>query len=61
VLGVFVRGRIHFHFDDARAAERELEIAGFAHHELLDPSKADLPDLDRTSARFVRIVHARTA
>lgn len=60
VLGVFVRGRIHFHFDDARAAERELGIAGFAHAELLDPSTRDLPDLDRTSARFVRIVRATT-
>lgn len=60
VLGVFVRGRIHFHFEDSRAAERELGIAGFARAELLDPSRSALPDLDRTSAKFVRIVHART-
>ena len=60
VLGVFVRGRIHFHFDDARAAERELTIAGFERAELLDPSQQDLPNVDRTSARFVRIVHAHT-
>ncbi|MBK9030619.1 MAG: class I SAM-dependent methyltransferase [Myxococcales bacterium] len=60
VLGVFVRGRIHFHFDDARAAERELTIAGFRAAELIDPSTRDLPELDRTSARFVRIVAAST-
>ena len=60
VLGVFVRGRIHFHFDDARAAERELGIAGFRGAELIDPSTRDLPELDRTSARFVRIVAAST-
>jgi len=60
VLGVFVRGRIHFHFHDARAAQRALSLAGFAHAELLDPSKSELPDLDRTSARMVRIVRATT-
>ena len=60
VLGVFVRGRIHFHFDDAGAAERELGIAGFRAAELIDPSTRDLPELDRTSARFVRIVAAST-
>ena len=61
VLGVFVRGRIHFHYDDARAAEDALVGAGFTAATLIDPSQQDAPDLDRTSARFVRIVHARTA
>ncbi|MBL8623811.1 MAG: class I SAM-dependent methyltransferase [Myxococcales bacterium] len=59
-LGVFVRGRIHFHFSDARAAERELGIAGFRGAELIDPSTRELPELDRTSARFVRVVAAST-
>jgi len=57
-LGVFVRGRIHFHFADSRAAERELGIAGFRGAELIDPSTRELPELDRTSARFVRVVAA---
>lgn len=60
VLGVFVRGRIHFHFPDAAAAERELGIAGFRDATLLDPSTRELPELDRASARFVRIVCATT-
>ncbi len=59
-LGVFVRGRIHFHFADARAAERELGIAGFRAAELIDPSTRELPELDRVSARFVRVVAAST-
>lgn len=59
-LGLFVRGRIHFHFDDADAAARELGIAGFKAAELIDPSTRELPDLDRVSARFVRIVAATT-
>jgi hypothetical protein len=59
-LGLFVRGRIHFHFADAVAAERELAIAGFTRAELIDPSTRDLPDLDRVSAGFVRVVRATT-
>ena len=59
-LGMFVRGRIHFHFADPAAAERELAIAGFRTAALLDPTAHPLPDLDRASARFVRIVAATT-
>ncbi|MEZ4400283.1 MAG: class I SAM-dependent methyltransferase [Kofleriaceae bacterium] len=59
-LGVFVRGRVHFHFADAAAAARELAIAGFATAALDDPAAAQLPELDRASARFVRIVRATT-
>lgn len=57
-LGLFVRGRIHFHFADASAADRALATAGFTAAELIDPSTRDLPELDRVSARFVRIVCA---
>jgi O-methyltransferase involved in polyketide biosynthesis len=60
LLGVFVRGRIHFHFDDEVAAGRELEIAGFGRAALRAPEQhQDLTGpVDASSARAVRIVEA---
>ena len=60
LLGVFVRGRIHFHFADAEAACAALLHAGFADAQLRGPE--DHEDLtgpvDLASARFVRIIDA---
>ena len=62
LLGVFVRGRIHFHFPDATAAVGALTAAGFAQAHLRNPE--DHQDLtgpvDPQSARMVRIVEAWT-
>ena len=62
LLGVFVRGRIHFHFADVDAACDALTSAGFGQAELRGPE--DHEDLtgpvDLASARFVRIVDATT-
>ncbi len=60
LLGVFVRGRIHFHFDDEPAASRELASAGFGRTALRSPEQhQDLTGpVDLASARAVRIVEA---
>ena len=62
LLGVFVRGRIHFHFQDLAAAVRELSAAGFADAQLRNPEdhQALTGPLDAQSARMVRIVEAWT-
>lgn len=61
LLGVFVRGKIHFHFADEADALRELEIAGFTAAALRSPEQhQDLTGpVDLASARAVRIVDAR--
>lgn len=60
LLGMFVRGRIHFHFDDEPAAARELGIAGFGRPALRSPEEhqALTGPVDGPSARAVRIVEA---
>jgi O-methyltransferase involved in polyketide biosynthesis len=60
LLGIFVRGKIHFHFDDDAAALRELELAGFAHPALRAPEdhQALTGPVDLASARAVRIIDA---
>lgn len=59
-LGAFVRGSLHFHFDDAAAAEHELRLAGFDQATLHLPAEfADrIPGADSSSARGVRVVEA---
>lgn len=59
-LGVLVRGRVHFHFADAAAAEVELKRAGFGAAALRRPeAHTDLTGpVDAPSARLVRIVDA---
>ena len=61
MLGVFVRGRIHFHFDRTQDAEAALRGAGFAHATLHAPRAfaTEVPGADRTGAQKVRIVEAR--
>lgn len=62
LLGVFVRGRVHFHFADVDGAAAALRAAGFDRARLRGPE--DHEDLtgpvDRASARLVRIVDAAT-
>ncbi len=60
LLGIFVRGKIHFHFDDEASALRELEISGFARPALRAPEEhQDLTGpVDLASARAVRIIDA---
>lgn len=61
LLGLFVRGKIHFHFENEAAALRELGIAGFGRAALRSPEEhQDLTGpVDLASARAVRIVDAR--
>ncbi|MDO7867700.1 class I SAM-dependent methyltransferase [Nocardioides jiangxiensis] len=61
LLGAFVRGRIHFHFADAAAAEGALLEAGFREARLHRPDaeRFDLPPHLRAGARLVRVVDAR--
>jgi O-methyltransferase involved in polyketide biosynthesis len=61
LLGVFVRGKIHFHFDDEATALRELTIAGFGRPALRAPEEhQDLTGpVDLASARAVRVIDAR--
>jgi O-methyltransferase involved in polyketide biosynthesis len=63
LLGVLVRGKVHFHFADAAAAIAELAAAGFAAAALRSPElHQDLTGpLDVASARLVRVVEARTS
>lgn len=60
-LGTFVRGSIHFHFEDAAEAEHELAVAGFDRATLHLPAEfADrIPGADSTNARGVRVLDAR--
>lgn len=60
LLGIFVRGKIHFHFDDDAAALRELTIAGFTRPALRAPEdhQALTGPVDLASARAVRIIDA---
>jgi O-methyltransferase involved in polyketide biosynthesis len=60
LLGVFVRGRIHFHFHDAAAAAGALWAAGFDDARLRGPEEHEelTGPVDAASARFVRIVDA---
>lgn len=62
LLSAFVRGRVHLHFDSAKAALQALHAAGFDEARLHCP--ADLADRYREyrdpAARLVRIVEART-
>lgn len=62
LLGTFVRGRIHFHFPDAVAAEAALREAGFSAATLHRPDVEllDLPAPLRAGARIVRVVEAST-
>jgi len=61
LLGMFVRGRIHFHFHDESAALHELGSAGFGEAALRSPAahQALTGPIDTASARVVRIVDAR--
>lgn len=62
VLGVAVRGRLHFHFDDAPAAEAALELAGFTSPALHRPADFDsrLGDLTGPGSDAVRVLAAHT-
>ncbi len=59
-LGVAVRGRVHFHFEDAPAAEAALLACGFGTAKVHLPSTyaALLPDTGRIGADRVRVVSA---
>ena len=61
-LGAFVRGRVHFHFDDAGQAEATLLRSGFTDARLHAPDEyADvLPGMRAAGADRVRVVEART-
>ena len=60
-LGTFVRGKLHFHFEDVAEAESELLQAGFDSATLHLPAEfADrIPGADSSNARGVRVVEAR--
>jgi O-methyltransferase involved in polyketide biosynthesis len=60
LLGLFVRGRIHFHFHDAAAAREALRAAGFDDAQLRGPEDhaALTGPVDAARARFVRIIDA---
>lgn len=59
-LGTFVRGKMHFHFQDVADAERALDDAGFAEAAVLLPSDFadEVPGADSPTARGVRVVEA---
>jgi O-methyltransferase involved in polyketide biosynthesis len=63
MLGVFVRGKVHVHFQDAAHAEAELRAAGFAEARLHKPASfaADIGGVEEAGASRVRIVEASTA
>lgn len=62
-LSVFVRGKVHLHFDSEAEAEGALAVDGF-HRDarLCDPADfaAELPGLELHGARRIRIVDAAT-
>lgn len=61
VLGVAVRGRVHFHFVDDAAAEDALRTSGFGTSRLHAPAEYDdvLPGMTAAGADRVRVVEAR--
>jgi O-methyltransferase involved in polyketide biosynthesis len=61
LLGVFVRGRVHLHFESAEEVERALDGCGFdaVVHDPRDFA-FELPDLETAGAARVRIVEALT-
>lgn len=61
LLGVFVRGRVHFHFGDPTDAARGLADAGFTTARILAPAEHEVltGPVDRPSARYVHVVDAR--
>ena len=61
-LGVFVRGRVHFHYSDAGTAEAALRSRGFADAQLHRPEEyaEELPGMDAAGADRVRVLEART-
>jgi O-methyltransferase involved in polyketide biosynthesis len=61
-LGVFVRGRVHFHYEHAAAAEATLVAAGFDSAQLHAPAEyaEELPGMCAAGADRVRVVEART-
>lgn len=61
-LGWAVRGRVHLHFDDPRAAQQALLAAGFARARLHAPADhADLPGMRAAGAGRVRVVEAEVS
>ncbi|HVV87455.1 MAG TPA: class I SAM-dependent methyltransferase [Kofleriaceae bacterium] len=60
LLGAFVRGRIHFHFDGEADALDALDAAGFDDAQLRRPEEHEelTGPVDAASARFVRILDA---
>lgn len=62
-LGVFVRGRVHFHYEDAPAAERSLVACGFDAARVHRPAEyaGQLPGMTATAADRVRVLEARVA
>ncbi|RJS47993.1 class I SAM-dependent methyltransferase [Nocardioides cavernaquae] len=62
LLAAFVRGRIHFHFADAPAAEKALHESGFDRvvlHRLDDPALG-VPARLHAGARLARVIEAWT-
>lgn len=62
-LGVFVRGRVHFHYESPDAAIAALHASGFASGMLHAPVEYAevLPGMRATGADRVRVVEARTS
>jgi O-methyltransferase involved in polyketide biosynthesis len=62
LLGVFVRGKVHVHFQDAAHAEAELRGAGFADARLHKPASfaSEIGGVEEAGASRVRIVEATT-
>ena len=60
-LGVFVRGRVHFHYSDEAEAEHVLRRSGFASATLHHPREyaGVLPGMTAAGADRVRVVEAR--
>jgi hypothetical protein len=60
-LGLFVRGRLHFHYDDEEQAEGVLLRSGFSSATLHRPAEyVDvLPGMTAAGADRVRVVEAR--
>jgi O-methyltransferase involved in polyketide biosynthesis len=61
MLGVFVRGKVHVHFQDAGHAEAELRAAGFTGATLHSPIAfaSEVGVIEEAGASRVRIVEAR--
>lgn len=61
-LGLAVRGRLHFHFDDDAAAVEALRTAGFADAFVHAPSEyaGELPGMTAAGADRVRVLEARS-